>query len=151
MWYEIKTSEDIDHLLQKVAWFHDSCIKEMTYLSGTYVTDTLAMYPVNDLRELRVLILRQEEDFPAIELSFRDVLFFYVSPNNPDYTTEILEARIFMKNGCIYWTNSDTPVVLSEDENSGVLICAKKLSWRVVDHRGEGRYYQSEEDRELSH
>ena len=143
MWHNVITQEDINDLLKQTDWFHDSCIKEMAYLSGAYVTDALDMYPVNDLRELRVLILRQKEDFPAIELVFQDVLFFYVSPNNPDYTSEILEARIFIKNDRIFWTNADSPVVLNEDENGGVLICAKKLLWRIVDHRGDGRYYQS--------
>lgn len=142
MWYNVKTEKDIAYLLNRTNFFHDTCIKEMSYVSGAYVTETLDMYPVNDKRELRVLILLQKEDLPAVELAFRDVLFFYVSPSTPDYTSEIHEAHLYLENDKIFWTDSDRHVSFVVDENCGFMICAGSLFWRNADHRGTDLYYR---------
>lgn len=53
---------------------HDNCLTEPAYKSGAYVDrETMGMHPINDQRDLRVLIQRQEPDFPAVELEFQDM------------------------------------------------------------------------------
>ena len=55
MWNEISTDDDVLKLMEAVCFFHDSCIKEMSYVSGAYVDVNLSMYPLNSLRVLRCL------------------------------------------------------------------------------------------------
>lgn len=50
--------------------FHDSCIKEMKYVSGAYVMDDLSMHPINEKRNISVLIQRQFENPSVIEMEF---------------------------------------------------------------------------------
>ena len=48
MWNEIRSEQDIRDFMDKVYAFHDSCIKEMHYVSGASVDADLRMYPLND-------------------------------------------------------------------------------------------------------
>ena len=63
MWNEIVDEKDIQNFMNKVIFFHDSCIKELRYSSGAYVTSDLRMYPINDKRILDIIIQRQFEEF----------------------------------------------------------------------------------------
>ena len=68
-WNEITDENSLKEFMERVSFFHDSCIKEMHYLSGAYVNENLDMYPVNDRRILRVIIQRQYEEDSMIEIS----------------------------------------------------------------------------------
>ena len=72
MWHEICTEKDISFLMETVGYFHDSCLKELKYVSGAYVNADLSMHPINDMRELKMIIQRQDESPSAIELVFSD-------------------------------------------------------------------------------
>jgi hypothetical protein len=50
MWNEINTAKDIEIFMETYGYFHDSCLKEIRYLSGAYVNSNLSMYPVNHKR-----------------------------------------------------------------------------------------------------
>ena len=43
MWNEISTDDDVLKFMEAVCFFHDSCIKEMSYVSGAYVDVNLSM------------------------------------------------------------------------------------------------------------
>lgn len=131
MFKSIDGSSDIKELMDMVCYFHDSCIKEMKYISGAYITDDhSAMYPINDKRILSVLIQTALKGVYDVELEFSDLVFLKLFPNDEHYTCEILEASIFLKDGCfIFCDNSDIPLEDIE-EYEGTVICAKKLRWR---------------------
>ena len=61
MWMEISDENFLKNFMESVDFFHDSCIKELKYLSGAYVDEELSMYPINDRRVLNVIIQRQYE------------------------------------------------------------------------------------------
>ena len=72
-WNEITDENSLKEFMERVSFFHDSCIKEMHYLSGAYVNENLDMYPVNDRRILRVIIQRQYEEDSMIEMEFQGI------------------------------------------------------------------------------
>ncbi len=39
MWETIHTSVEILKFMENVCYFHDSCIKEISYISGAYVDE----------------------------------------------------------------------------------------------------------------
>ena len=43
MWNTISNNRDIKQFMEIMCDFHDSCIKEMHYLSGAYVNENLAI------------------------------------------------------------------------------------------------------------
>lgn len=99
MWNKISSKEDISALMNRMYSFHDSCIKEMHYISGAYTTAEKSMYPINDRRTLRVLIQSQIDSSAAIELEFSGLISLSLRPTDEKYTCEILEASLEEKDG----------------------------------------------------
>lgn len=44
-WNEITDENSLKEFMERVSFFHDSCIKEMHYLSGAYVNENLDIKP----------------------------------------------------------------------------------------------------------
>ena len=132
MWHEIVTDEDVRAFMKQIGYFHDSCIKEMRYVSGAYVADDLSMYPINDKRSLSVIIQRQFEDIPALELEFIGLDHLYLRPNSPAYTCEILDATLLIKDDRIFWCDWGGLTEEDLEQYDGTLICSEKLRWRAL-------------------
>lgn len=132
-WNEIIDDNDIKNFMDNICYFHDSCIKELKYLSGAYVGEELSMYPVNDRRILKVIIQRQFKDISVIEMEFEGLKFLKLFPIYEDYTCEILDSTMILKNDCIYWCDCGGLSETDLDSYDGTMICASKLRWRSID------------------
>ena len=121
--------------------FHDSCLKEMRYISGAFVNEKLGMHPVNDQRRLYIVFQRQCENTTVVELEFSGLIELNLVPNNESYTCEIYDVSMFFENDKIYW--SDSYEFESMRENyKGTWLCAEKVRWRKVDgYIGENNIY----------
>ena len=145
MWKTIHTNEEIQHFMERMSYFHDSCIKEINYLSGAYVSDNLSMYPINDRRILRVVLQRQYEKDAMIEIEFRGLKGLRLFPVDESYTCEILESTMFIKDGNIYWYDSSDSSETELTSNSGFSICASKLRWRSIENQmGEKPFFHAD-------
>ena len=132
MWNEITNARDLADFMDKVCFFHDSCIKELKYISGAYVGEALGMYPVNDRRILRLIIQRQFKDISMLEMEFEGLKFLKLFPADGTYTCEILDSTMLFKDGYIYWCDCGG---LSEEEladYTGTILCASKFRWRPI-------------------
>ena len=132
MWNTIKTEEDIKVFMEQIVFFHDSCIKEMSYVSGAYMNKDCSMYPINDCRNLKMIIYRQFEDFPAIELEFMGIRYLKLYPATDNYTCEILGAALFFKDGLIYWCDDDFITPDNMNDYQRTIVCAESLRWRSI-------------------
>jgi len=132
MWNEIKNQEDIDAFMNEVNYFHDTCLKELKYLSGAFVGEDFGMHPINDRRILSVIIQRQVKEMPMLELEFSGLKYLRLFPVDEIYTCEILEASLFMKDGYIYWSDREIDSVEDSRDRDGTLVCAAKLRWRPI-------------------
>ena len=130
-WNEITDENSLKEFMERVSFFHDSCIKEMHYLSGAYVNENLDMYPVNDRRILRVIIQRQYEEDSMIEMEFQRLKYLKLFPADERYSCEILDSSIILKEDCIIWSDCEDKTEL-EDGDTGTLVCASKLRWRPI-------------------
>lgn len=133
MWNDIRTPEELEQFLGMVQYFHDSCIKEMHYCSGAYVTEELSMHPINDQRVLRVIIQRQFHPMSVIELQFSGLKYLRLNPVDPRYTCEILDATMFLQDKLIYWCDMGGLSETDVDSYDGTVICACALRWREID------------------
>ncbi len=132
MWNEITNEEDLQSFMKCMYFFHDSCIKELKYISGAYVDENLSMYPLNDQRVLKVIFQRQYDENSMIELEFQGLKYLNLFPLDEQYTCEILDSTLILKNNCVYWADSGE---LSEEDiesYDGTVICASKLRWRSI-------------------
>ncbi len=145
MWQIISSNDEIVRFMERVCNFHDSCIKEINYLSGAYVNDSFSMFPLNDRRVLRVIIQRQYEKDSMIEMEFQGLKYLKLFPVDENDTCEILDSTMSMKDGNIYWCDSDDLFKFGLDDYTGTLICASKLRWRSIEnHMGEKAFYHSD-------
>lgn len=145
MWKTIENNSDVSEFMEKVCRFHDSCIKETSYISGAYVNADRSMHPLNDRRILRVLIQRQSESDPVTELEFSGLKCLKLFPVDECYTCEISDSSMIIKDGCVCWGDCDSLQEFDFDSCDGVFVCAEKLRWRSVENQlGEKEFYRSE-------
>lgn len=145
MWHEINTDEELIQFMNQMDFFHDSCIKEMNYLSGAYVCDDLSMFPLNNHRVLRVVIQRQNENYPMIEMEFQGLKSLRLIPVDENYTCEILESTMVIQDGDVYWCDCGCLLENNLDVHTGTLICASRLRWRAINgFMGEKAFYRSD-------
>jgi hypothetical protein len=141
MWNKILTKNDIDKLMQTFGDFHDSCIKEIKYMSGAYVNFNLGMHAINDKRILHMIFQRQCKNPTAIEMRFIGLNKLTLIPNNLEYTCEIFEASMMIKNDGIYWFDCADDCEDLSDYN-GTYLCAENVEWRIADeYIGESEVY----------
>ena len=146
MWKEISNNDEIQRFMERVCYFHDSCIKEMRYISGAYVDENFSMYPLNKQRVLRVIIQRQYENDSMIEMEFHGLKYLKLFPVDENYDCIILDSVMIMKDGNFYWYDSSELLESDSEDYTGTLICASELRWRSVEnHMGEAEFYRSDD------
>lgn len=128
-WNTIKTKEDIDNLLRLFGGFHDSCLKELYLWTDSCVDENLSMR-ISPSTNVRILFQRQYENPSAIELLFKGVTQFRVTPKKHDPI--IYDASLIFQNNLFYWADDSSwkPDQVTEYEVSW--ISAKSVKWRDV-------------------
>ncbi len=133
MWNSVNNNNDLAVLMETLGDFHDSCVKEMRYISGAYVNADLSMFAVNDKRILKVIIQRQYENPSAIEMEFSGLNYLKLFPNDENYTCEILDSTLILKDDCVIWCDCGGLTEAGINDYDGTVICASKLRWRTAD------------------
>ena len=133
MWNEIVNEKDLKSFMDTMHGFHDSCLKELKYISGAYVNEKLSMFPVNKQRILSMIIQRQFEKPSVIEMQFVGLKYLRLSPNDENYTCEIFDATMLLKEDCVYWCDCGGVSVKDIESYAGTTICASKARWRAAD------------------
>ena len=145
MWNKIESDLELQSFMNEICHFHDSCIKEIKYTSGAYVTSKCEMYPLNDLRLLRVIIQRQYEELSMFEMVFEDLKFLKLVPLDENWTCEISSSTMFFKDDTIFWCergNKNDKNIADRCETDGAIICASRLKWRpLVNNIGSSQFY----------
>lgn len=140
-WKEIKDDKDIEYFMHRVAYFHDSCLKELKYISGAYIEENF-MHPTNEKRNLRIIIQCGAEDIDAVEMEFTGLKKLQLIPLTEIYTCEILEAKLLFINGDICWCDWDDWEIADSPEYKGIMVCASRMRWRVIKEKlGNQEFY----------
>ena len=132
MWQEIKTEMEMQAFMEKLHFFHDSCIKEIQYISGAYVNAEFGMHAVNDKRLLRVLVQRQCAELATLELEFGGLKYMNLIPLDETYSCELLAAALYFQDGYIYWCDKTAEDAQDAGSFESILICAERLRWRTT-------------------
>ena len=135
-WTQIENQQDIDNLMDAFDCFHDSCLKELKYISGMYVEkESKGMAAVNDKREVHVIIQRQWAPY-VLEMIFEKIVCMGLKPQDDDYDGVIYDAHITKENG--YWVWFDSTDFKDDyremyNYSNVTFIKAKKIKWRFND------------------
>lgn len=135
MWHEITNENDLKSFMGMHDSFHDSCIKELKYISGAYVDNDLSMYPINDRRSLKIIIQRQSEKSAVIEIEFIGLKYLKLFPVDENYTCEMLDVTMLLKNDSVYWCDCGGMTEYDIDNYKGTVICHRGLGgeyWIIV-------------------
>lgn len=128
-WISVTAESDISELMDQFGCFHDSCLKELHYKSGTYVNDDLSMSMINE-PVITIIFQAQWKELRAIEMEFSDLIEFHLKPPGKEYTTEILGVKLIKIGGLFYWADWDNWNKDNEDRDEATWICAKSIRWR---------------------
>ena len=132
MWNEISDDVKIREFLEHVNYFHDTCIKEIRYISGAWVNEDLSMHPINEINSVEIIFQCQFKDPCTMVIKFIDVDVLHLAPVNMFYTCEILDAAMFRKDDLIFWAN-DYSVNESNIVNyTGTWISAKRVVCKAI-------------------
>ena len=146
-WNDVKNQFDIDDLKEIYGEFHDACITELRYVSGTDVNENLSMGFGESLdRKLFVIFNRQWK--PAkIELLFEGMRQMNIAGWQNNYFCDIYKCYLALHNDLI--KGRDDHLIVWAD-NSGfnpkenyernilsepltTYIISEKLKWRLLE------------------
>ncbi|MBR7081811.1 MAG: hypothetical protein IKI49_03790 [Oscillospiraceae bacterium] len=132
IWHNMNNFDDVSDFMNSVDNFHDSCIKELIYVSGSYVLPDLSMHALNDMRKLRVIIQRQFATMTTIEIEFSGLIKLILQPADPTrFTSELLGIYMqYSEEGFVF---SDIDLSKTDIKNNGIYICALSARWRGID------------------
>lgn len=76
----LTTQEDIKDFMNNFNYFHDSCIKEIKYISGGFVGEEKAMFPLNSKRIVSIIFQSQNAKYSVIEMQFSFITKLNLEP-----------------------------------------------------------------------
>lgn len=130
-WNLVKTQEDVNNLNEIFGNFHDSCLKEICFSTGGYVSDNLAMNVIS-MPVARLLFQRQWEKPAVIELEFREVIQINIKPVEKDQGVDIISTHLYLKDNIFFWSERDYEYHESK-KDMNTWIAAKFVQWRERD------------------
>jgi len=133
-WNSINNEKDIEYVSTLFGYFYDACIKEVKYISGSYVGDDSRMKTTDDLRQVYMIIQKQNKEHSVIEFLFDGVERFNLVPANEEYDSIISGLLLKIIGKQIYFANSPDIKIDELDKNSNWItwIKAKSLKWREI-------------------
>ena len=142
MWHVVDNQEKLNQFMRSVNEFHDSCLKELKYLSGAYVGSDLSMQAINQKRKLSVIIQCQNEKTPIFEMEFEHLIYLKLNPVSDEYSCALFDASMFFYADRIYWCDSGDISINEVSKYEGTIICATSFRWRIInDVLGDKNYY----------
>lgn len=132
-WNAVKTDEDIKNVLDHFGHFHDACLKEAKYISGSYVNENYSMKPIDDLRQVNIIIQKQNRIHSVIEFQFEGIERLNIVPAEANYDSIISGVLLELRDGYIYFADYGINIDELEKYSSRITwIKAKRLKWREV-------------------
>ncbi len=128
-WNRVTSQEDVNYLNEVFGNFHDSCLKEICFSTGGYVSDNLSMNVIS-LPIARFLFQRQMKNPSVIEMEFKEIIQINIKPVEKDYGVDIISTHLYLKNGIFFWSENDYEFH-ENDKDMYTWIAARFVQWRV--------------------
>lgn len=128
-WNCVRTQADVNRLNELFGNFHDSCLKELCFSTGGFVSETGAMNVVG-CPVARLLFQRQENKPSVIELEFANVVQINIKPVDENQGVDIICAHLYFEDGIFFWSEKDYEYH-EKGKDGSTWIAAKAVRWRV--------------------
>ena len=126
-WNYVETPGDAEYLLKEVCGFHDSLLRELSYVSGAHANEDGTVCPVDDIR--RVTMEFDCQWSPGVELVFEGVTALNLRPAEDNYMSDLYGVSLCVADGQVFF--ADTEGVEEFPPGVGTWISAYSLRWRV--------------------
>ena len=114
-WNEINNREDIEYLIKEYCGFHDSCLVELNYKSGTSVDNEGNMgFGMPEDRKLH-MIFQSQCAKNVLELCFTNVKKFHIVGWQEHYSCDIFDCYLDIHNDLISGRD-DNLIVWADNE-----------------------------------
>ena len=123
----METPGDAEYLLKEVCGFHDSLLRELSYVSGAHANEDGTVCPVDDIR--RVTMEFDCQWSPGVELVFEGVTALNLRPAEDNYMSDLYGVSLRVADGQVFF--ADTEGVEEFPPGVGTWISAYSLRWRV--------------------
>lgn len=129
MWKKLETEKDIHDFLLKSNELSDCCLKELKYISGSFIDDDNNMHATNCQRSVCLVFNSSNLNTGTIELKFEGLAKLILEPYNANYDSIIYEITFCKYNHLFYWFDYATND-LENFEPKGTCIIAERAYYR---------------------
>ena len=119
-WHKVELQEDIDFLMETYGGFHDSCIVSLSFQSGAFVDNDMAMHFGGPNERILSVICQSQWESKTIELQFSGLRQMHIVGWQDNYLCLILDAYLAFHNGLL--PGSPDWVIVWSDTDASILI-----------------------------
>ena len=127
-WNYIESKQDIDRLMQEYSGFHDAVLKELSYVSGDYFDVDGMILSLAGSKQVRVVF--NSDWAKEIEIMLLAPRVVHLVPAAENYTSELFEASVLLKDHMVYFYDSDVEEIM--DEYDGTYFVSMGMMWRYT-------------------
>lgn len=126
-WNYIECQEDIDRLMGEFSGFHDSVLKEFSYITGDYISSEGHMC-LSESGSKQIKIIFESDWAKPIEMILLAPKFIQLVPPAENYLANLFDASIFIKDCMVYFYDSYMESIPSQ--YNGSYFSAMGMRWR---------------------
>ena len=123
MHIELFDPDDLKSFIEKLGYFHDSILREMSVISRGYIDSNYLLCGDSAPFDARAIFQFQSDATPCIELIFYDVIEIHLFPR------PLNEYSVVIEGGNIVMKSIDEDANISRRE----VIKARRLKYRYMD------------------
>lgn len=128
-WHYIENNDDIDELMELYSGFHDSVIKEMSYISGEYYDAEQKTMYLNLAGSKQVKVVFNSDWAEELEIILLAPRIIHLVPGEENYFSNLMDASIIIKDQIVYFYDSDIDTI--DDNYKGTYFKSMGLMWRI--------------------
>lgn len=127
-WNYIESQSDIDKLMEEYHGFHDSVLKELSYVSGDYYDKEKHGTHLSAAGSKQIRILFDSEWEGQIEIIMLAPRIVHLIPGEENFLSILYDASIFIQNRMVHFYDSYTEEI--PNEYTGTYFVAMGMMWR---------------------
>ena len=125
----MEKQQDIDTLMEQFCGFHDSVLKEFTYITGDYVAEDPNMHLSESVAK-QIRLVFESQWARGIEMILLAPRFIQLVPPAENYLADLYDASVFIKDCMVYFYDSYMEAMPAAYQNS--YFAAMGMRWRFV-------------------
>ena len=129
-WNYIENRDDIDNLMEQFAGFHDSVLKEFTYVTGDYVDEDNKMH-FNVAGGRNIKLVFDSQWASEIEICILSPRCVQLVPPSQNMLADLYDASVFIKDCMVYFYDSYLQAI--PEVYDGTYIKAMGVMWRFAE------------------